>query len=445
MGMGTRWGMINKHCLVHQVHVSMRGCCVTIASMVTVERPRPSAKSAIRQQDVAHLSAPQRESVDSWTWEASDRDVLDDSLDLQEGFEIQLTDPTAVIEEPFNPESINISQDKIPIASIAERYREGALDLTPDFQRNRGIWPLPKMSRLIESILLRIPLPVFYLAAGPADVWSVVDGVQRLSTILDFMDGKFKLRGLEYLNNLNGLLHVDLAVPMQRRIRETQLVFNLIERGTPEEVMFNIFYRVNTGGLPLSRQEIRHAMTPGPAREYLRRLAESGEFIRATGGSVSPTRMQDRELVLRFVAFFLNDWRQYKPTSLDSFLGQTMKRISHPMTQTERDDIEHRFNLSMDASYAIFHGEAFRKPTNRRRVSPINRALFETWSTELARYEPAQINALVSKRDSIKRRFYGILNEDHDYEESISFSTATQWRIKKRFSTVEMIIKEHLA
>ena len=426
-------------------HGIINGPCDTIASMVTVEHPRSSAKSAIHQQDVAELSAPRSASVDRADDGKSKLDDLDDSLDQQEGFELQLADPAAVIVEPFNPETINISQDKIPIASIAERYREGALDLTPDFQRNRGIWPLPKMSRLIESILLRIPLPVFYLAAGPADVWSVVDGVQRLSTILDFMDGKFKLRGLEYLSNLNGLLHADLAVPMKRRIRETQLVFNLIERGTPEEVMFNIFYRVNTGGLPLSRQEIRHAMTPGPAREYLRRLAESDYFIRATGGSVKPRRMQDRELVLRFIAFYLNDWRQYKPTSLDSFLGRTMKRISHPMTPAERDELEHRFNLSMNASYAIFNEQAFRKPTDRRRVSPINRALFETWSTELARYEPAQLNALVSERDSIKRRFYGIFYEDHDYEEAISFSTATQWRIKKRFSTVEMIIKEHLS
>ena len=426
-------------------HGIINGPCDTIASMVTVEHPRPSEKSAIRQQDVAELSAPRSASVDRADDGISKLDDLDESLDRLEGLDAQPADPSAIILEPFNPELINISQDKLPIASIAQRYREKALDLTPDFQRNRGIWSASKKSRLIESILLRIPIPVFYLAVGASDVWSVVDGVQRLSTIIDFMDGKFKLRGLEYLNHLNGLLHVDLAVPMQRRIRETQLVFNLIERGTPEEVMFNIFYRVNTGGLPLSRQEIRHAMTPGSAREYLRRLAESGEFIRATGGSVSPTRMQDRELVLRFVAFFLNDWRQYKPTSLDSFLGQTMKRISHPMTQTERDDIEHRFNLSMNASYAIFHGEAFRKPTDRRRMSPINRALFETWSTELARYEPAQLDALVLKRDSIKRRFYGILNEDHDYEESISFSTATQWRIKKRFSTVEMIIKEHIA
>ena len=413
--------------------------------MVTVERPRPSAKSAIRQHDVAELSAPQRESVNGAPVRDSDKDILDDSLDQQEGLEIQLTDPTAVISEPFNPELINISQDKLPISSIADRYREGALDLTPDFQRNRGIWSLSKKSRLIESILLRIPLPVFYLAAGAGDVWSVVDGVQRLSTILDFMDGEFKLRGLEYLNNLNGLLHVDLAVPMRRRIRETQLVFNLIEQGTPEEVMFNIFYRVNTGGLPLSRQEIRHAMTPGPAREYLRKLAESSEFIRATGGSVRPTRMQDRELALRFIAFFLTDWREYKSRTLDTFLGRTMQNISHLMTQDDRDHIENRFYLAMEASHEIFGRHAFRKPVNGQGRSPINRALFEAWSTELARRDPAQLDALVSNRDSIKTRLFDTVSGDREFEESISYATTSPSRIAKRFSTVEMIIKEHLS
>lgn len=411
--------------------------------MVTVERTRPSAISAIRPQDAAQLSAPQRESING----ANDkRDDVDELLDDQDGIEIQHADPAEVILEPFNPELINISQDKIPIASIVERYKEEALDLTPDFQRNRGIWPLTKMSRLVESILLRIPIPVFYLAVGTGDVWSVVDGVQRLSTIIDFIDGKFKLRGLEYLTNLNGLLHVDLAVPMKRRIRETQLVFNLIERGTPEEVMFNIFYRVNTGGLPLSRQEIRHAMTPGPAREFLRRLAESDEFIRATGGSVKPTRMQDRELVLRFIAFFLNGWREYKPTSLDAFLGQTMQDISSKSTSDEeRVRIERRFHSAMSASHDIFGELAFRKPTDGRAGrSPINRALFETWSTELARCQPYELDALVSKSQSVSQRFYDELQRDREFEESISYATATQWRIAKRFSTVETIIKEHL-
>jgi len=419
--------------------------------MVTVESTRPSASSDQpassdqRRRDLAGPSASHPESVGLETNGSLKRDDLDEALDIQDGLDVQRDDLAAVILDPFNPELINITQEKFPIASIADRYKEEALDLTPDFQRNRGIWSRSKKSRLVESILLRIPLPVFYLAAGNGDIWSVVDGVQRLSTILDFMDGDFNLRGLEYLTNLDGLYHDELAVPMKRRIRETQLVFNLIEKGTPESVMFNIFHRVNTGGLPLSPQEIRHAMTTGPARKYLQRLAESDEFIQATGGSVKPRRMQDRELVLRFIAFFVNDWRKYKPISLDSFLGQTMRRVSDDMTQDERDDLEHRFHLAMDASHGIFEGEAFRKPKDGGRRSPINRALFETWSTELARYDPPQLNALVSERDSIIRRFYSILNTDQEYGESISFSTATQWRINKRFSTVEMIIKEHLS
>ena len=437
--MGTRCGMGSVGC---GDYVNTHKVCVTMVRMVTVERAIPSANSAIHPQDAVDLGAPQRESVNGTN---DKRDDVDELLDDQDGIEGQHADPTDLILEPFNPELINISQDKLPISAIVDRYREDALDLTPDFQRNRGIWSLPKKSRLIESILLRIPLPVFYLSAGAGDIWSVVDGVQRLSTILDFMNGDFALRGLEYLNNLNGLRHDDLVVPMRRRIRETQLVFNLIERGTPERVMFNIFHRVNTGGLPLSRQEIRHAMTPGPAREYLRRLAESREFIQATGGSVQPTRMQDRELVLRFIAFFVNNWREYKPTSLDSFLGQTMRDVSKSMSQHDRDAIEDRFRLAMTASHRIFEGEAFRKPKDGRGRSPINRALFETWSTELAHYQPEELDALVSKSQSIKTRFFDALRLDHEFEESISYSTATQWRIAKRFSTVETIIKDHLS
>ena len=425
-------------------YVNTHKVCVTMFCMVTAERAIPSANSAIHPQDAVDLGAPQRESVNGETENGLKYDDLEERLEREDGVEVQRTDSTHAILEPFNPESINISQDKLPISAIADRYREDALDLTPDFQRNRGIWSTPMKSRLIESILLRIPLPVFYLSVGAGDVWSVVDGVQRLSTILDFIDGDFALRGLEYLNNLNGLRHDDLAAPMRRRIRETQLVFNLIERGTPERVMFNIFHRVNTGGLPLSPQEIRHAMTPGPAREFLRRLAESDEFIRATGGSVSPRRMQDRELALRFVGFLINDWKEYKPTSLDSFLGQTMRVISISMTEDQRTSVELRFCLAMNASYDLFEGDAFRKPQVGRRRSPINRALFETWGTELARYNADQLGLLVSKRDSINDRFLDILATDREFEDAISFSTAGRSRIVKRFSTVEMIIKEHL-
>ena len=130
----------------------------------------------------------------------------------------------------------------------------------------RGIWDNQRKSRLIESLLLRIPIPVFYVAANEDEKWAVVDGLQRISSIHDYVTGVFPLKRLEYREEFNGQRYDLLPRAMQRRISETQLVVNVIEPGTPPEVMFNIFRRINTGGMTLNGQEIRHALHPGPVR-----------------------------------------------------------------------------------------------------------------------------------------------------------------------------------
>ena len=106
----------------------------------------------------------------------------------------------------------------------------------PEFQRKPGIWNLQRKSRLIESLLLRIPIPVFYFAADESDNWSVVDGLQRTTTIHEFVTGRFALLGLEYLTRYEGRRYDELERPMQRRIEETSLMVNVIQPGTPEEV-----------------------------------------------------------------------------------------------------------------------------------------------------------------------------------------------------------------
>ena len=121
------------------------------------------------------------------------------------------------------------------------------------FKRRARLWKPHRKGQLIESILLRIPLPVFYIAATEDDYWSVVDGLQRLTTIHDFMSDQYPLTGLEYLNKLEGMCFSMLPRSMQRRIEETSLVLNIIQPGTPDEVMINIFRRLKYRGAPTKR------------------------------------------------------------------------------------------------------------------------------------------------------------------------------------------------
>lgn len=362
--------------------------------------------------------------------------------DIADGLEPEHEDPDMLeIHRPFNPEKIKVRTLNIVVEQLASRIRHGEIDLTPDFQRMRGIWSTPRKSRLIESLLLRIPIPVFYVSADVDDNWSVVDGVQRMSTIYDFIEGSFALTGLEYLANLEGSVHGGLPRNMHRRIGETQLIINVIDPGTPSEVMFNIFHRINTGGMTLNGQEIRHALHPGPVRNYLRDLAQEEEFLAATDYSIRQSRMADRECVLRFLAFYISPWEEYDTNDLDGLLVEAMK-ILNKMKQSERQQLAKTFRETMSAAATIFEEDAFRKrydPSDRRK--PINKALLESWSVGLARCKPTELEVLTRRRKELRQKFVELLNEDQEFDISVSTSTGVPQRVKKRFGEIERLIK----
>ena len=362
----------------------------------------------------------------------------------ESGLEVEKEDPQEKITDPFDPEQIKIRTTPLLVEQLISRINYKEIDLAPDFQRLRGIWNDERKSRLIESLLLRIPIPVFYVAADESEIWSVVDGVQRMSTIYDYVTGAFPLTRLEYLTWLDGQNHEALPRPMQRRISETQLIVNVIEPGTPPEVMFNVFLRINTGGMTLNGQEIRHALNPGPVREYLKVLAQSSEFKKATDDSIKEIRMADRECVLRFLAFYIDPPEKYATNDLNGYLGKVMKKINE-MSSKERDSLSADFKKAMCAASDIFGEYAFRKRTNRDdRRRPISKALFESWSVQLALCSPDQIRVLVKKREDVQRRFIRLMSEDEDFNNAISYSTGTPRRVRKRFQTIKQLVKEFI-
>lgn len=363
---------------------------------------------------------------------------LEPEEDPESGTEVEKDEQ---IEEPFDPELVRIRTRQPVIQLLAMRHQVGDLDLEPDFQRLL-VWDDWRKSRFIESLLLRIPIPVFYVAADTADKWSVVDGVQRLSTIFNFMNDGFTLKGLEFLNDFHDCRFTDLPGNMQRRIRETELIVNVIEEPTPPEVMYNVFLRVNTGGIKLNSQEIRNAMIRGEARQFLKTLADSEEFKLATHYSINSRRMIDRELALRFVAFFPDKWVHYNTNSLDKYLHDAMTSINE-LTSEARQAITRTFKDTMRAASDIFHDQAFRKPPklggNRR---PVNKALFEAWTVQLALCDSAQIARMIDNKDEVNRKFICLIESDRDFDDAISYSTATANRVKKRHRAIAQLIAE---
>jgi hypothetical protein len=346
------------------------------------------------------------------------------------------------ITRPFNPTLIHILTRQMSLDTLVKRMREREVDLSPDFQRAE-VWKPTAKSRLIESLLIRIPLPAFYMDATDEDHWLVVDGLQRLSTLRDFVITKtMTLQDLEFLTSFHGFGYDDLPRAYQRRIEETQVTVYLIEKGTPAEVKFNIFKRINTGGLPLSSQEIRHALNQGPVTAFLKALAESKEFKTATDNGISDDRMAARECVLRFLAFTLTPPSAYKATDFDAFLSDMMAALNK-MAADERERLGQRLLRALRYSADIFGRDAFRKPKGKTR-SPVNKALFEVWTVAIDQEEDDRLDRMVAANSEVALNVERSIRPDMEFLNAVSQGTGDVAKVRLRFDRFRQTLEEAL-
>jgi len=233
------------------------------------------------------------------------------------------------ITNPFSTKDIKITNQVFALPSLVNRLEHNEIDLNPDFQRHGNLWSATNMSRLIESVLLKLPLPIFYFDVSNPDKWIVVDGLQRLSTIKKFMvDKTLKLKNLEFLKELEGKGYDDLDRGFKRVFEGTQIVTYQIEAQTPKKVRYSIFNRINTGGLPLNAQEIRQALNQqGFGVKFLIEVTEDKIFKDIV--NVPSKRMLDRELALRFFAFklFENSYNIFPYSNMGVFLDAAMEKL----------------------------------------------------------------------------------------------------------------------
>lgn len=354
---------------------------------------------------------------------------------LFETEEIESTDP---IVEPFDPSKINVVRQSMSIFQVLRKIRIGEIKLDPEFQRNI-VWDPTRKSRLIESILLKIPLPAFYLDAVEPNKWVVVDGLQRLSTLDEYVNQEFfGLKGLEFLGRkLEGHKFSEIPRPNQRDLEETELTLYIIRPETPPNVKFTIFHRINTGGMVLTAQEIRHATFPGRAPALLRELADSNEFKTATLFSVRAKRMDDRECVLRHIAFRIFKYTKYSRADLNGMLSNAMTALNEA-NETEIEKIKQDFLKSMRICSTIFGEYAFRKfDRTKKSRGPINKALFESWSTAVLDFDSAE---LLESREAIVSQLEEAFRTDTDYLKSLSLATGGTTAISKRFTKAYQIL-----
>lgn len=360
------------------------------------------------------------------------------------GVEAEQIQDDQLIAKPFDPDRIDVQTRPMVVQLLKSRLESGAINLAPDFQRKAGVWDNKRQSRLIESLLLRIPLPSFYVSENQAEEWEVVDGIQRLTAIMRFIDPSLLgqdyqqlcLEGLEYLGErFNGATFDDLDPRLKRRILETEFTFHVIKHSTPEEVRFNIFARINTGGMPLTHQELRHALVPGQAREILKIWAESDAFQDAIDRSVRGHRMADREMVLRYIAFRMESAEKYSYTDLNQFLVSAMKRINK-LSSVEVDQAFQEFCQAMNTAREIFGTDAFRKRFEATATrNPINKALFEAVAVGLAEMSVHSQMRLIERADMVRSEFIKLMN-NAEFHAAVSVSTGDPNKVKLRFKSV---------
>lgn len=360
------------------------------------------------------------------------------------------------IEVPFDPSKIDITVKSITISTLQSRLKNDELDLTPDFQRQANVWDQKRKSRLIESVLLRIPLPSFYLSEDDEGVYAVVDGLQRLCTLFHFMDHAelnrvtgsklvpLRLKDLQYLKELEGASFTELDRKFQRRISELEIQANIIRPGTPAAVKFNVFARLNQGGMPLNAQEIRNAIYSGNWRRKLRELADSNIFITATEGKIKTQRQQDLELVLRFVALWQLGAPFERPSNqtLDDFLNETVDKSLRHWDDAKWRQALNALEISLQTAMTVFGRHAFRKSVGYYDRSPINRGLFEAQLIAICALNSNEIESLIHMKEAVILALKEGLQYGSALSTSLLYATGSADASNTRIQKITQIFKE---
>ena len=369
---------------------------------------------------------------------------------------------------PYDVKEIIINNHNWSVDYIFKLLKKEIIELSPDFQRN-FVWDYKRKCRLIESILLGIPIPAFYLAKTDTG-YHVVDGLQRLTTIKQFLNNEFPLKYLEYLNksqddmnNLEGLYYKTdgkkkgLPDEYDFRLLSAQFNINIIDAHTHIQVKFDVFRRINTGGKPLNNQEMRNCLMETATRKLINEMAESEAFAKATDNSITTTRMNAQELVMRFVGF----WYIKILKKEDLTYQGDMQGFLDEMVQVLNDDKERYheiiikdFNDAMQNAFYLYGKYCFRKclPEHLKKGAKrqlINKSLFTTWSVLLCRLDINSIEKEVSKKGNFIHVLSNALNEKNEgeepsYFELVSHKTNDKKVLELAFSKTHNLIQKQL-
>lgn len=321
----------------------------------------------------------------------------------------------------------------------------GELIIDPNFQRNK-VWTNKQAAELVESILMGIPIPTIYLFEMKNGKKQVVDGRQRITAILDFLNDELPLKDLKILKQYNGNKFSELEPKMRGVFEDYQLSFYIIQPPTPERVKYDIFDRVNRGGTQLNSQEMRNALYIGTATKLISELANSQEFLNATGKGISPKRMKDQYVILRSISFYLlkkryetvtrenGDSIEYK-SDIDDFLAKMMIFLNEKASEELISDCRNTFLTAMKNCSIIMGEDAFRFESSTENRRPINMPLFEVMMYIFA--DKSVFNWPEHTKEKVND-----FKEKFDHKQMFAGNTDSTLNLNERYKLAEELIKQ---
>ena len=337
----------------------------------------------------------------------------------------------------FSPKNIKIDKNTYSVFELNRKFGNNLIKLDSDFQR-LDVWKPNQQSELIESVLMGLPIPIFYFNEDSTGELIVVDGRQRLTAFFDFIDNKFPLTDLKIFSEYNSKYFKDLDPLMKSRIEDYQIQSYVIVPPTDDSIKFHIFDRVNRAGTQLNKQEIRNALYNGQITKFLKKVVNSAKFRQSTSNYfVKDTRMKDRYIVLRYMAFeyyFESLKRGYEYIDVDTLLGNAMTYFN----KLEKSSFERYIaKVQKGIDNAIFYlgNDAFINKNNKS-SRPINMNIFETQMYFLSR---------ISQREDLKQVVFEKLEslfQDKNFIDSIGSFRDGKTKIETRFKIMDELLRE---
>ena len=348
---------------------------------------------------------------------------------------------------PESKRKVYTDQGDPEIESLYRKWKDGDLDVQPDFQRG-FVWDVIKASRLIESILLDIPLPVIYLSQEKDSREYVIDGQQRLTSFFSFIDGKlpdpllpfgkdFRLNSLNVFTELNGIFFKDLPKELQKKIRYYKVRTITFRKESEQDLKFEVFERLNTGAVSLNDQELRNCIYRGKYNDLLWKLSEDKTFRELLEIKKPEKRMRDVELVLRFAAFYHNSFINYKPP-IKKFLNNDMEKYRN-ITDQDASKLQDAFKNTVSLIKSFLGEHAFKRfysgnesqPNGYWEKKKFNASLYDILMDTFARIDK---NQAMQNLDAMREAYIDLMTTDQRFIDSIELSTSSTQAIHMRFT-----------